>query len=150
VLHGVHHAGVTVANLDRALAFYRDVLGLEVFVVAERTDATIGQIVGYPGARIKLAFCGVPGDSARVELLEYLEPRGESGGGDTFRPGTGHVCFRVSDIEALYARISEAGYAPRSTAPVTINEGPNAGARAFYVRDPDGYTVELFQPPPGR
>jgi len=146
----VHHAGVTVANLDRALTFYRDVLGLEVFVVAERTDATIGQIVGYPGARIKLAFCGVPGDTARVELLEYLDPQGEGVGGETFRPGTGHVCFRVSEIEALYARIAEAGYSPRSTAPVEITEGPNAGARAFYVRDPDGYTVELFQPPPGR
>jgi catechol 2,3-dioxygenase-like lactoylglutathione lyase family enzyme len=146
----VHHAGVTVESLDRALGFYRDVLGLEVFAVAERTDATIGQIVGYQGARIKLAFCGVPGDSARVELLEYLEPRGQSGGGDTSRPGTGHVCFRVSEIEALYRRIVEAGYAPRSPAPVEITEGPNAGARAFYVRDPDGYTVELFQPPPGR
>jgi catechol 2,3-dioxygenase-like lactoylglutathione lyase family enzyme len=146
----VHHAGVTVANLDRALAFYRDVLGLEVFVVAERTDATIGQIVGYPGGRIKLAFCGVPGDTARVELLEYLEPRGEGAGGDTFRPGTGHVCFRVSDIDALYERITAAGYPARSAAPVAITEGPNAGARAFYVRDPDGYTVELFQPPPGR
>jgi catechol 2,3-dioxygenase-like lactoylglutathione lyase family enzyme len=143
----VHHAGVTVADLDRSLGFYHDLLGLEVFVVAERTDQTIGAIVGYPGARIKLAFLGVPGDSARVELLEYLEPRGESAGGETFRPGSGHVCFRVADIEALYQRIVEAGYAPRSSAPVTILEGPNTGARAFYVRDPDGYTVELFQPP---
>jgi lactoylglutathione lyase len=150
VLQGVHHAGVTVADLDRSLAFYRDVLGLEVFVVAERSDATIGQIVGYPGASLKLAFCGVPGDSARIELLEYLEPRGDAADGETFRPGTGHVCFRVDDIDTLHRRIAEAGYAPRSTAPVTIAQGPNAGARSFYVRDPDGYTVELFQPPPGR
>ena len=150
MLRGAHHAGVTVANLDRSLAFYRDVLGLEVFVVAERTDATIGEIVGYPHARIRLAFIGVPGDAARVELLEYLEPRGECGGGDTFRPGTGHVCFEVDEVDSLYRRISDAGFAPRSSAPVTILEGPNTGARAFYVRDPDGYTVELFQPPPGR
>ena len=47
MLRGVHHAGVTISNPDRALAFYRDVLGLEVFVVAERTDATIGSIVSY-------------------------------------------------------------------------------------------------------
>ena len=33
---------------------------------------------------------------------------------------------------------------------VAITEGPNAGARAFYVRDPDGHTVELFQPPSER
>jgi catechol 2,3-dioxygenase-like lactoylglutathione lyase family enzyme len=150
MLQGVHHAGVTVSDLDRSLAFYRDVLGLEVFVVAERRDATIGSIVGYPGAAIRLAFCGVPGDSARVELLEYLEPRGDGADGETYRPASGHVCFRVDEIDALFERIVDAGYAPRSAAPVTIAEGPNAGARAFYVRDPDGYTVELFQPPPGR
>jgi lactoylglutathione lyase len=150
MLQGVHHAGVTVADLDRSLGFYRDVLGLEVMFVAERTDATIGQIVGYPGARIRLAFCGVPGDSARIELLQYLEPTGPGPDGETFRPGTGHVCFRVTDIQSLYQRIVDAGFAPRSTAPVTVAEGPNAGAIAFYVRDPDGYTVELFQPPVGR
>jgi catechol 2,3-dioxygenase-like lactoylglutathione lyase family enzyme len=148
VLKGVHHAGVTVANLDRSLAFYRDLLGLEVYVVADRTDATIGEIVGYPGARIRLAFCGVAGDSARIELLEYLEPRGENAGGETFRPGSGHVCFRVDEIDELYQRIAAAGFSPRSAAPVTIAEGPNIGTRVFYVRDPDGYTVELFQPPP--
>lgn len=150
MLRGVHHAGVTVANLDRSLAFYRDLLGLEVFAVAERTDETIGAICGYPGARLKLGFLGVPGDTARVELLEYLEPNGEAVGGETHRPGSGHVCFRVEDIDADFQRIAAAGFTPRSAAPVTITEGPNAGARAFYVRDPDGYTVELFQPPPGR
>ena len=150
MLRGVHHAGVTVSSLDRALAFYRDVLGLEVFAVAERRNETIGAIVGYPGAAIKLAFVGVPGDAARVELLEYLEPRGDGPDGETFRPGTGHVCFRVDDIDTLYEQIADSGFTPRSAAPVTITEGPNAGARAFYVRDPDGYTVELFQPPPER
>jgi catechol 2,3-dioxygenase-like lactoylglutathione lyase family enzyme len=150
MLRGVHRAGVTVSNLDRALAFYCDVLGLEVFVQAERRDRTIGEITGYHGGAVKLAFCGVPGDAARVELLEYLEPRGDGTDGETFRPASGHVCFRVDEIEALFQRIVDAGYQPRSDAPVTISEGPNTGARAFYVRDPDGYTVELFQPPPGR
>lgn len=150
MLKGVHHAGVTVTNLDRALAFYRDVLGLEVFVQMERTDPTIGEIVGYPGARLKIAFCGVPGDSARVELLEYVAPTGEPLRPETSQPGSGHVCFRVDEIDALHRRLVTAGFPPRSAAPVTITEGANAGARAFYVRDPDGYTVELFQPPPGR
>ena len=150
MLTGINHAGITVSDLDRALGFYRDVLGLEVFVVAERTDETIGQIVGYPGARIKLAFCGVPGDSARVELLQYLHPTGAPNDGETFRPGSGHVCFWVSDIEEMYARLVASGYQPRSAAPVTVVQGPSAGIKALYVRDPDGNSVELSQPPPAR
>jgi catechol 2,3-dioxygenase-like lactoylglutathione lyase family enzyme len=150
MLKGLHHAGVSVSDLDRSLTFYRDVLGLEVFVVAERTDETIGQIVGYPGAKIKLAFCGVPGDSARVELLQYLEPTGAANDGETFRPGSGHVCFRVDDIQTHFEQLVAAGYMPRSSAPVTILQGPNTGTKALYVRDPDGNTVELSEPPPGR
>jgi catechol 2,3-dioxygenase-like lactoylglutathione lyase family enzyme len=53
MLRQVHHAGVTVSNLDRALAFYRDVLGLEVFVQAERRDRTIGGITGYPAGAVQ-------------------------------------------------------------------------------------------------
>lgn len=150
MLQGIHHAGITVASLERALSFYRGVLGLEVFMQMERTDPSIGAIIGYPGAGLKIAFCGVPGDAARVELLEYMTPAGEPLRAETSQPGSGHVCFRVDGIDALHARLVEAGFPPRSTAPVTITEGANAGARALYVRDPDGYTVELFEPSPPR
>lgn len=150
MLTGISHAGVTVADLDRALGFYRDVLGLDVLVVADRTDETIGQIVGYPGAKIKLAYCGVPGDSARIELLQYLQPTGDPNDGETYRPASGHVCFWVSDIDAMCQRLISAGHTPRSAAPITILQGPNTGMKALYVRDPDGNSVELHQPPPGK
>lgn len=150
MLKGLHHAGITVSDLDRSLAFYRDLLGLEVLVIAERTDETIGQIVGYPGARIRLAMCQVPGDTARIELLHYLDPNGPSTDGETYRPASGHVCFRVDNIDAHFEQLVAAGYQPRSTGPVTIAQGPNTGVRALYVRDPDGYSVELFQPPADR
>ena len=93
----------------------------------------------------------MPGDSARIELLEYLEPRGDGRRRRDVparRPATSASAWTTST--PLYQQIADAGYTPRSAAPVTITEGPNAGARAFYVRDPDGYTVELFQPPPER
>jgi catechol 2,3-dioxygenase-like lactoylglutathione lyase family enzyme len=150
MLRGLHHAGITVSDLDRSLAFYRDLLGLDVLVIAERTDQTIGQIVGYPGARIRLAMCAIPGGTTRIELLQYLEPTGQPNDGETFRPASGHVCFLVDDIEMHYEHLAAAGYQPRSDGPVTVAEGPNTGVRALYVRDPDGYTVELFQLPPGR
>ena len=118
MLRGVHHAGVTVANLERALAFYRDVLGLEVFVVAERRDETIGADRRLPGGRrSSWRSCGVPGDSARIELLEYLEPRGDGVDGETFRPATGHICFRVDDIDALYEQIAEPATRPARRRP---------------------------------
>jgi lactoylglutathione lyase len=150
MLERIHHAGITVANLERSLRFYRDLLGLEVLVEMERDTPDIGQVVGYPGARIRIAFLGIPGDGARIELLEYVHPRGEPKSPETNEPPAGHVCFRVADIRALHARLVAAGVHIRSDGPVEITQGVNTGTLALYTRDPDGYTVELLQPPPGR
>ena len=148
MLRRIHHAGVTVADLDRALGFYRDVLGLEVRVTMVRDTPDIGDVVGYPGARIRIVFVGVPGDPAAVELLEYLEPRGTPRDPETRNPAAGHICFDVEDIHALYERLVAAGAHVRSDGPVELKQGVNKGAFALYCRDPDGYTVELRQPPP--
>ena len=150
MLRGIHHAGITVADLDRSLGFYRDVLGLEVLLTMVRDTPDIGDVVGYPGARIKIAFVGVPGDGVVVELLEYVEPRGEPRDPETRNPAQGHVCFDVDGIHALYDRLVATGVPVRSNGPVELKQGVNAGAFALYCRDPDGYTIELRQPPPPR
>ncbi|MCC6176802.1 MAG: VOC family protein [Chloroflexi bacterium] len=142
----IHHAGITVADLERSIAFYRDVLGLTVLGQYERTTPDIGEIVGYPGAHLRIAFVGVAGDSPRIELLQYVTPSAEGRGGETNVPGAGHVCFDVDDIDAVFRRLTVAGYPPRSKAPVELTQGPNSGVKALYVRDPDGYTIELRQP----
>ena len=67
----------TVANLVRSLAFFRDVLGLEVLGSREIRDGYFGQIVGLPGSVVKAALIGIP-DGHHVELFEYLEPRPRS------------------------------------------------------------------------
>ena len=147
MLRGINHAGITVADLDRSIAFYCDVLGLTLLDVFERTTDDIGEIVGYPGARLRIAMLRVPGDPARVELIQYLEPGGSPTRPETCNSGTGHVCFEAGDVHAVHTRLVEAGFPARSRGPVEITQGPHRGTLAMYVRDPDGYTVELFQPP---
>ena len=65
----------------------------------------------------------------------------------TANPGNVHICLRVSDIDLMWQRAIDAGASPTSPAPIEITEGPNRGAKSCYLRDPDGITVELLQPP---
>jgi catechol-2,3-dioxygenase len=58
------------------------------------------------------------------------------------------MCLFAEDLDALYARLTDLGYNSRGTEVVTIDRGPHAGARAVYMKDPDGYHVELYQRPP--
>jgi len=67
------HTGVTVSNLERSLAFWRDVLGFELSHTAHQTGELARQITGVGGAEIKLAVVKTP-SGHKIELLEYLAP----------------------------------------------------------------------------
>src|SRR5213592_163933 len=71
----VDHTGITVSNLERSLAFWRDVLGFELSHTAHQTGEMAEQITGVKGAELKLAVVKAPGGH-KIELLEYLAPAG--------------------------------------------------------------------------
>ncbi|HEY8477648.1 MAG TPA: VOC family protein [Chloroflexota bacterium] len=146
-LTGVYHTGFTVRNLERSVAFYRDLLGMQL--VAERVgdEPYLGAVTGFPGVRIKFAFLAVEGSDHLLELLEYASHPGQPQDPATNRPGNGHLCLKVDDIWGFYERLRRHGVAFVSE-PTLITAGMHRGGYAVYLRDPDGFTVELFQPPP--
>ncbi|HET7046976.1 MAG TPA: VOC family protein [Solirubrobacteraceae bacterium] len=131
---------VATHDAERMLAFYRDVLCLEVVVDYTWPDGTdvADQITAllHSSARHIMLRNG----NAYFEIFQYLSPR--PGQGDPARrvcdPGITHLCFDVVDLDAEYERLSEAG--------MTFHCPPQdvaAGVRTTYGRDPDGNVVEL-------
>jgi catechol 2,3-dioxygenase-like lactoylglutathione lyase family enzyme len=122
---------------------------MEVVLEQERQGGYLAAIVGYPDAHARMAHLVFPGNGHRIELVQYLTPEPRGDPGEPRDVGITHVCLVVPDLDAIYGRLREAGtdfYSP----PVDVDAGANAGGRALYLRDPDGITVELFQPPPER
>jgi catechol 2,3-dioxygenase-like lactoylglutathione lyase family enzyme len=142
----LHHTGLTVRDLDASLRFYRDLLGMEVLFEAEREGGYFGAIVGYPDARVRMAHVVFPGSEHRLEIFEYIRPEPRGDPGEPRDVGITHVCLAVEDMEALHARLAAAGVDFYSE-PVLVDQGVSAGGWGVYLRDPDGITVELFQPP---
>jgi catechol 2,3-dioxygenase-like lactoylglutathione lyase family enzyme len=144
---GIFHGGITVSDMDRALEFYRDFLGLELLYDRETTAPYLGEMIGLESPDLRIAFLRTgPGDEGYIELLEYRSIERRLVGHAPWDPGSGHICFSVVDVDRLYAELLRSGYTARS-APVDIVSGPNTGSRAVYVSDPDGHWVELFQRP---
>ncbi len=142
---GFFHGGISVADLDRSLGFYRDQLGLEVLAQRDATDDYLRRMHGLPFTIVRMAFLAIPNSTTIIELLEY---RGVDLEKPTFipmDPATGHVCFLVDDIHAVFDRLLASGHKARSAAPVEITAGPNEGSWAVYFEDPDGYPVEFIQ-----
>ena len=142
------HFNFTVADMDRALAFWRDALGLEVLNDWVSEADYLAEITGYPGVRLRLAFLRLPGTEARLELIQYLEPPGAPRDQPTNVPGAAHLCFDVPDIAAAYQELRAKGVRFTSP-PVEITSVANRGAWGVYLVDPDGITLELRQPPAG-
>jgi catechol 2,3-dioxygenase-like lactoylglutathione lyase family enzyme len=147
---GLHHTCYTVSDLDRSVAFYRDLLGCEVVATQEKQGGYLAAIVGYPDAHVRMAHLRVPGDGHLIELFEYLAPAGEQADVEPRNVGASHLCFLVDDLPAVYEELRNRGVASFVSPPVEVDTGVNAGGYGLYLRDPDGITVELFQPPSGR
>lgn len=142
---GSVHTGFQVADLERSVRFYRDLLGFELRGTRVVDDVYIGRLVGYPGVEIHQAFLDIPGSDHWLELLEYRSVAREPVDAGTANPGTAHLCLTVSDLEALHEQLVAAGVVFMSP-PVRVPTGPNEGALAAYLQDPDGIRIELVEP----
>lgn len=142
----VHHVGVSVADLERSIAFWERMLGVPGRDRRVLEGPLLGVLVGYPGVRAEQCWFDLPGGVA-LELLCYLDTSDAPYDPGTAHPGNVHLCLQVDDMSAAHARAIDCGASPVSEAPVRIPAGPRAGAEVAYLRDPDGVTIELFQPP---
>ena len=146
---GARHAGITVSEMDRSLAFYGDLLGLQLLWRRVFEEPEIREIVGVPEASaIEVAMLRVPGSDLDVELLEYRGCEQVSGATAPSRHGTGHFCLFVESIDELHSELLARGVRFRSDGPVEMTGGPNRGGKSLYSLDPDGYVVEFHQRPP--
>jgi catechol 2,3-dioxygenase-like lactoylglutathione lyase family enzyme len=141
------HTGFTVSSLDASLKFWVDVLGFRL-VSRDHYPASefLDNVVGVPGAELTLAMVEAPGGHL-IELLEYSAP----GDRQLLRPracdvGSVHLAFLVDDLDALLARVENAGWMSLGR-PQTVQGPRRDGLRLFYARGPDGVTIEFLQPP---
>ena len=121
------HTMLRVGDLERSLAFYTEMLGMQLL---RRKD--------YPGGRFTLAFVGYGAetDHAVLELTHNWDTQSY-----TLGDAYGHIALGVDDIYATCAAISDKG------GRVVRQPGPmKHGATVIaFVEDPDGYKVELIQ-----
>lgn len=137
----LNHVGLSVSNLERSLAFYRDVLGMEVVIQAPFEGGRYEIITGLTGAKGRAVLLQLKGTSLQVELFEFSHPKPKPA--DPQRPvcdhGITHFCMSVKDIESEYQRLKAANVAFHCPPQVS------ATSKVTYGRDPDGNVFELLE-----
>ena len=119
------HTCYRIGDIDRSVAFY-EALGFEELRRMPIRDEAIN------------VFMGLPGDGARLELTY-------NHGVDSYELGTGynHIAVTVEDMAGTLERLAEKDIEPEKP-PYTVREG---GSLLCFVRDPDGYRIELIEKP---
>lgn len=120
------HTMIRVLDLDRSVEFYRKALGFELKRRLDFDD-------------FSLAYLGNDESEAELELtLNHGRTEPYSHG-----EGYGHIAVTVDDLEAEHARIKQAGYAVREI--VELKDGDRLVGKFFFMKDPDGYEIEVIQ-----
>ncbi len=117
------HLRMRVENLDRTVAFYRDVLGL-----SEKR-----RIVSPRGS--KIVYMSLPGTEAEIEITEFSES-----GPVIVPPDLVHLAFQVDDMEETLRRLLALG--------IPVTDGPTETAHSLFafIDAPEGYEIELIAP----
>ena len=117
------HTCYRIGEIDRSVAFY-EALGFEEMGRHPIRDEAIN------------VFMGLPDDGARLELTY-------NHGVDSYELGTGynHIAITAADLDGTLANLAEQGIEPEKP-PYTVREG---GSRICFVRDPDGYRIEIIE-----
>jgi len=117
------HTCYRIGEIDRSVAFYA-ALGFEEIGRLPIRDEAIN------------VFMGLPGDGPRLELTYNF-------GVDSYELGTGynHIAITATDLDATLGRLAEQGIDPEKPRYTASKTGP----RICFVRDPDGYRIELIE-----
>jgi catechol 2,3-dioxygenase-like lactoylglutathione lyase family enzyme len=137
----IRHTGLVVADLDRALTFWRDVLGFEEVRRLEEAGPHIDAMMGLTGVQVTTVKLAAR-DGNLVELLKFhSHPEHPEWRGTPYSTGFTHIALEVDDVSAMCQRLAAAG--------VTFNappqRSPDGRVDVTYCRGPEGVLLELVQ-----
>ena len=147
-VRNLDHIAVTVSDLDRSLAFYKDLLGFKEVERHKLEGETISTMVGKADAILQVVRLTSPEKSSiLLDLQQYVEPPGSVSNAELGMVNHGHFCYGVSNLPAAYEELKSKGVEFISE-PVTFDlgvEGEDGGIQVVFLKDPDGFILELME-----
>ena len=144
----IYHVGLTVSDLDKSIAFYRDVLGLkfqgEIMMVGEETD----KMFQKKNCKARVAYLNGSEniETPPVELIQFVDNDFKKVQSNLFETSISELCFYTDDIDTIYKELIENNVECLSEPQYFDFSLQGFGkSKAFYFKDPDGIILEMMQ-----
>ncbi len=137
----IRHTGLVVADLDKALHFWCDLLGFKVAKQMEESGPHLDAMMGLKDVRVTTAKLAAP-DGNLIELLHFhSHPDQPAWTGTPYSTGFTHIALTVDDLEAVCKKLAGAGV----TFSAPPQHSPDGYAKVTYGRGPEGVLLELVE-----
>jgi catechol 2,3-dioxygenase-like lactoylglutathione lyase family enzyme len=145
----INHIAVSVADLDKAVKWYKEVFGFTVVngpVEFEADDSSLGiaarDIHGPNFRKMRMVWLS-SGNQVGFEMFEYIDPKAERriDNFEYWKSGFFHICVTDPNIEELCKRISDSGGRQRSR---IWDVEPDRGYKIAFCEDPFGNVIEIY------
>jgi len=128
--------------MEKALEFYRDLLGLKIQGTTDEKGDFISQLLSNENIEVKTVKLSADDNATRIELLQFFSPKSNQNEKiGLLRPGFTHVALTVSNLDETYSRLRENNV--QFNCPPTIS--PNGKLKVTFCRDFEGNHLELIE-----
>lgn len=141
MISAIRHTGLVVADLERALHFWCDVLGFRVERQMDESGPHIDAMMGLQGVHVTTAKLAAP-DGNLIELLHFhSHPDKPTWKGEPYTTGFTHIALTVENLDELLQRMKAAG----ATVPAEPQFSPDGKVKVTYAKGPEGVLLELVE-----
>lgn len=141
-MENIRHFGLVVSNLEKALVFYRDLLGLCVQGKTDENGDFISKILFSENVKLKTVKLSANDNSTRIELLEFKNPKiNSTKKTNLFEPGFTHISLTVKNLDELYIRLKNSNIEFNSQPTIS----PNGSLKVVFCKDFEGNYLELIE-----
>lgn len=142
MITGFNHTSFTVADMDKSVQFWTEMLGFKVASLSPRQGDWQEAVTGIADASLMVAH--LYGHGHHVEFVQYVRGAIDGRPPQPALTGAAHICFEVDDIVQTWNEFLAAGATSQGRI-VSVSDGPGKGCLAGYIRDPNGIIVELLE-----
>ena len=140
------HTSVTVSDMDRSIAFYCDLIGLEEVERHRLEGETISKMAGKPDVVMQVVRLQAPDTPGiMLDLQQYIKPQGKLSDAQLGDVGHSHFCFGVPELMGTYSALKAKGVEFVSE-PVSFDLEWGM-VKVVFFKDPDGFVLELMEHP---